>query len=462
MDNILPPVSHAYDRRVVSEGARPGSTSSPWRRTVDGSSIERISDVIRRKPVPATSVNPFLGQNGSKDRRPRMSIDGAALESISDNFEHGKSSARWSVSPSLTPLSEISSPRSISSNGPQRSKFTNHSRKPPSTLAVPKRRSRVPSPHFNVDISVEPLHVNSPKPSIRIRPSHTQLPRLTIPEKERPAVELIRIEKLDPILGNEMDSPASLGAGSKYVTPQAACPSLYLTLHNSQVHEKQRDYNASLPTITSELMAYLDTFQDSSISPYVTTPSPKLGHNIRFTSLDLPDLSITSYPDISPILSETDQNSPISSRKSSPITTGSPNSKGQNMGLFNAIFQILRSPSSARSPTSSRSSASPQSILSPWEPPNLKRHISTRAAQSISKKPCNICNEHFHMLGMLNRPTPRCKHLYSTCKACVVEWVKSSIKNGELFRIRCPHDTCSEELSYDDIKAIVPRDVFEK
>jgi hypothetical protein len=92
----------------------------------------------------------------------------------------------------------------------------------------------------------------------------------------------------------------------------------------------------------------------------------------------------------------------------------------------------------------------------------LKRRISTRAGQSISKKPCNICNENFRMLGMLKRPTPRCKHLYSTCKACVVEWVKSSIKNGELFRIRCPHDTCSEELTYDDIKAIVPRDVFEK
>jgi hypothetical protein len=202
---------------VASEGAHPRSALSPYRRTVDGANLEQISDVIRRKPLPVTSVNPFLGQNGSRDRRLRISIDGSTLETISDNLDLRKSSARWTISPLLTPPSEVSSPRALQQNGPHRSKFANHSRRPPSTLAVPKRRSRALELHPELDNVVEPLRVNSPKPNTQTRPSHRQLPKLIIPENERPRVELIRID-VEPMLGGNMDHEASLHYGSKYVT----------------------------------------------------------------------------------------------------------------------------------------------------------------------------------------------------------------------------------------------------
>jgi hypothetical protein len=187
----------------VYRGLGSGSNVRP-QRIIDGAALEKLSDGDSRfKPRCVSEIQPIRPRISSGYKAVRQSIDGANLEAISDGLNAGRLLLRRSVSPKGTTLRL---PENSYSTAPQRSKVTNHARRPPSKLLVAKRRNINPENKPEEQNSGHRISLNSPfTPELcQPRPSPFQLPKLSIPDNRRPPVELIESITI-PRLGTDMN-----------------------------------------------------------------------------------------------------------------------------------------------------------------------------------------------------------------------------------------------------------------
>jgi hypothetical protein len=458
-------------RQVINTdvGFRPTSLIHP-RRVVDGSTLEKISDTESRKPRYTSELPSGRQQNDVTSPTQRLSIDGSDIESISDSLKLRNSRQKRSLAPNLASISAAVSPQT-SQTTPRRSKYANYGRKGPSSLGTPKSRSVMLDSRWRSDSLSPSLSPSSPS-IITLRPTPFQLPKLVIPDNGRPPVQSMQAEWFNPGMTKRKPVAKPKTEVLEYVAPVTpiAVHAKYLTYHCSDDADSPISISDSLVSITRDIIRYVET-TNKELSPL---EAPKLSHNIRLPSaLDFPDLSYTPQTDTSPIRSIFLEH--FDTLSNQQTTTPLPPNSTENgtMSLFSAIYKILRNPSSAGSNNSGRFSlisASPQSpsdyvspLFSTRSPPRpLTISVFPSFSRNEKKKFCNVCQEDVLISKFPTRPTRRCRHESSTCQDCIVQWIQSCVDDGKMCGIKCPTDSCREDLSDEDVEVFAHPDVFKR
>lgn len=468
--------TRSFQGRTVSEndiGTWPGSLAHHLP-AADGASPEFISARNYRNPQENGRSVSALYSNEVRDRpsmHARISIDGSNLEVLSDKRINRRPGPFTPQLPSISAEGPSSNAWGCS-GGIQRSRFANLARRPPPTVTNMKRRSRMPEPVRIIPEPFQKLHMNAEPerpfqpstltppltpPDKKIRLAPYLLPRLTIPDNQRPAVQ----EWSRPTLGNISTTEVTSSVPNISQNTQ-------LQLHTSSpVDRYQADHSVissieSLPGITRDV-SHRPKNQSQDISPLET---PELLHRIDLPSeLDFPDYSFTPQSEASPTIASYARMPSTKLRKRPPTLDASPADGHQS--LFSAIYSILRSPSTASTPMSRGSAlsshkTSPIDRIAPlFSSPSKKERFSLSRLTTRART-CACCREKRSIAHYPIRPTARCSHESTTCQDCIIKWIKSSMSNGEVQRIRCPGTDCRQVISYDDVKNLVPTSIFVK
>lgn len=78
----------------------------------------------------------------------------------------------------------------------------------------------------------------------------------------------------------------------------------------------------------------------------------------------------------------------------------------------------------------------------------------------VTSRLCVVCAVNKPSVHFPVRPTARCTHPASTCRACLQSWIASSIDSKGWKRIGCPD--CDETLQHTDVRRLAAPAIFEK
>jgi len=72
---------------------------------------------------------------------------------------------------------------------------------------------------------------------------------------------------------------------------------------------------------------------------------------------------------------------------------------------------------------------------------------------------CTVCSEIFPAEEFLKNITLTCNHKVSTCRACVGQWIRTSLQSRAWDDIKCAE--CKETCRYEDMTRIAPLDILD-
>lgn len=85
---------------------------------------------------------------------------------------------------------------------------------------------------------------------------------------------------------------------------------------------------------------------------------------------------------------------------------------------------------------------------------NNRKKLLINSNEIDSQKNCRICYEIIKEEEKF--AVPRCEHKF--CQVCIFDYVKTLVNDGKVLKIKCPHETCSNELKEMDVKEILLND----
>ncbi|RIB28050.1 hypothetical protein C2G38_1619025 [Gigaspora rosea] len=75
---------------------------------------------------------------------------------------------------------------------------------------------------------------------------------------------------------------------------------------------------------------------------------------------------------------------------------------------------------------------------------------------------CSTCSVCYNSTSEYPLIVDSCVHELNICRDCVVRHIQSDILKGNIINIQCPSADCEATLSYNDIKRLVPKNLFER
>ena len=72
---------------------------------------------------------------------------------------------------------------------------------------------------------------------------------------------------------------------------------------------------------------------------------------------------------------------------------------------------------------------------------------------------CGICCENYSVIQQISSV---CGH-DDLCSTCIKRHIEAELNSkGDIVQVRCPKSLCITELTYDDVRRLAPKDLFDR